>query len=75
MYYYKMERKKLKQILIKFYSVAMANMILRGERRPSYEIICQLHSKYEVPFNIWLDIKSYVSNSNNTANKDKITRV
>ena len=57
-----MERKKLKQILINFYSVAMADMILRGDRRPSYEIICQLRSKYKIPFNVWLDIKSYLEN-------------
>lgn len=57
-----MERKKLKQILINFYSVAMADMILRGDRRPSYEIICQLQSKYKIPFNVWLDIKSYLEN-------------
>jgi len=57
-----MKRKKLKQILLTFYSVAMADMILRGDRKPSYEIICKLQSKHKIPFNIWLDIKSYLSN-------------
>lgn len=67
MYHFAMERKKLKQILINFYSVAMADMILRGDRRPSYEIICQLHSKYKIPFNVWLDIKSYLVNDTKKA--------
>lgn len=30
---------------------------------------------FGIPVHFWKDIKSYVSNSNNTANKDKITRV
>ena len=57
-----MERKQLKQILLKFYSIAMADMILRGIRKPSYEIICRLSKEHKIPFTAWLDIKSYLQN-------------
>ena len=57
-----MERKQLKQILLKFYSIAMADMILRGIRKPSYEIICRLATEHKIPFTAWLDIKSYLQN-------------
>ena len=62
-----MKRKELKQILLKFYSTAMADMILRGIRKPSYEIICSLEEKYKIPFKTWLDIKSYIRNDTKSA--------
>lgn len=63
MYYFAMERKKIKQLLLSFYSTAMADMILRGDRKPSYEIICELDKKHKIPFDVWLDIKSFVNNT------------
>jgi len=60
-----MERKKLKQILLNFYSVPMSNMLLRGQRKPSYKMICKLQSKHKIPFTAWKDIKSYTQSIQN----------
>ena len=68
-----MKRKELKQILLKFYSTAMTDMILRGVRKPSYEIICQLAKDYKIPFTAWLNIKSYLEN--NTKKVDIYTTI
>jgi hypothetical protein len=57
-----MKRKKIKQILVNYYSVAGADLILRGERKPKYEVIVELHKKHNIPFDVWLDIKSYIEN-------------
>ncbi|DAB40786.1 MAG TPA: hypothetical protein CFH81_00320 [Sulfurovum sp. UBA12169] len=57
-----MERKKLKEILNNYYSVSMRNMILRGERRPEYTVIVELHKVHGVPFDVWIDIKSFIAN-------------
>ncbi|MDD2895480.1 MAG: hypothetical protein PHG81_05610 [Aliarcobacter sp.] len=65
-----MEREKLKQILLNFYSIAMIDMILRGARKPSYETICELNKKFDIPFDVWLDIKSFI---NNTKDKSSST--
>jgi len=55
-------RKKLKTALLNFYTNSGADLILRGERRPKYENICELHSKHRIKFDVWLDIKSYIKN-------------
>nr|WP_129502115.1 hypothetical protein [Malaciobacter halophilus] len=57
-----MKRENLKQLLLKHYSVAGVNMILRGERKPSYEVMFQLSEKNNVPFTAWKDITSFISN-------------
>ncbi|WP_294964563.1 hypothetical protein [Sulfurimonas sp.] len=55
-------RKKLKKALLNFYTNSGADLILRGERRPKYENIVELHSKYHIKFDVWFDIKSYIKN-------------
>lgn len=62
MYYFSMKREQLKQILLQYYSVAGVNMILRGDRKPSYETICLITKEHNIPFEAWLDIKSFVNN-------------
>ncbi len=42
-------------------------MILRGERKPKYEVMVELHQKHNIPFDIWLDIKSHITNDNKEA--------
>ena len=41
----------------------LAGKYLRGVARPSYENICELHSKKIIPFTAWQDIKSYLQNN------------
>lgn len=62
MYHSNMTREKLKQLLTKYYSVAGVNMILRGERKPSYEIMYQLNKSDNVPFTAWKDITTFITN-------------
>jgi len=57
-----MKRKNLKKLLLKSYTVAGADLILRGDRKPRYEIMVELAKKNKIPFGIWLDIKSYLKN-------------
>ena len=59
-----MDRKKLKQILYK-YTDATSTVIswLNGNRRPSYEIMVQLHKDHKIPFTAWEDIKAYLCDS------------
>lgn len=66
MYYFSMKREQLKQILLKYYSVAGVNMILRGDRKPSYETICLITKEHHIPFEAWLDIKTFVNNIKDT---------
>ena len=68
-----MKRKQLKQILLNFYSTAMADMILRGIRKPSYEIVCKLDAEYKIPFSVWLDIKTYIENNTECADTSTTT--
>jgi hypothetical protein len=67
-----MKRKNLKKLLIKSYTVAGADLILRGERKPRYEIMVELNKKNKIPFDIWLDIKSYLQ-ENDTKHSNKNT--
>ena len=58
-----MEKNKLKQILLKYYKEPSMFAILSGIRKPSYEIILKLHNDHKIPFDVWLDIKSYVNDT------------
>ncbi|KLD96726.1 hypothetical protein [Aliarcobacter butzleri] len=53
--------KNLKNILAKYYSVPMINRILRGERKPSYEMMLTLEKEHNIPFCAWQDIESFIS--------------
>jgi hypothetical protein len=57
-----MKKKILKQILLKYYKEPSMFAILRGIRKPSYEVVVELHKKHNIPFDAWLDIKSYIEN-------------
>lgn len=57
-----MEREILKQILIKIYSNDSVKSILSGRMKPSYETMFDLNKEHKIPFEIWNDIKSYISN-------------
>jgi len=64
-----MERTKLKKILLNYYKDCSADSILRGIRRPAYAVLIELNKKHNIPFDVWLDIKSYLKN--NTKNNSK----
>jgi len=59
-----MEREKLKNILLHYYTLPSANHILRGIRRPSYENILLMNEKHGIPFSAWRDIKSFLREDN-----------
>jgi len=57
-----MEKKKLKLILLKYYKEVSVYPILRGDKKPSYEVILKLHKIHKIPFEVWADIKLYIKN-------------
>lgn len=73
MYYYIMKRENLKKILLNYYADSASNHILRGDRKPSYEIIVKLHKKHNIPFDVWTDIKSYLENDTKQETKESST--
>lgn len=63
MYRFKMEREKLKNILMEYYVNSTANSILRGIRKPSYEVIVKIYKEHNIHFEAWLDINSYLNST------------
>jgi len=59
-----MERKNLKEILLKYYSKFTADSILSGRRRPSIDKRIVLSKEHNIPILAWQDIKSYISEQN-----------
>ena len=55
--------KNIKKILLNYYSTPMINRILRGERKPSYEMMITLQETHKIPFTAWKDIKSFITDS------------
>jgi len=64
-----MEKNTLRTILSQYYSTPGINKILKGDRRPRYEIILELHRKHKIPFDAWIDIKSFIKNDTKTSTK------
>lgn len=58
-----MNKLKLKEILGFFYKTSTVNAIIRGDRKPSYNIILKLEESYDIPFTAWKDIKSFLKSS------------
>ena len=73
-----MERTLLKEEIAKSYksvlgyepSIALLNMLLRGERKPNPDVRFDLHQRGIIPFTAWLDIKAYL---NGSSKKENIT--
>lgn len=68
-----MKRENLKNILLKYYVDSASNHILRGIRKPSYEIMVELDSKHNIPFDSWIDIKSYLQENDTKTTTKKST--
>ena len=76
-----MERTLLKEEIAKSYksilgyepSIALLNMLLRGERKPNPDVRFDLHQRGIIPFTAWLDIKSYL-NSNSKESIQSTTK-
>jgi hypothetical protein len=73
MYPFGMKREILKEILLKHYVNSAANSILRGIRKPSYEVMVELDKKHNIPFNSWIDIKSYLQENDTKTTPQKST--
>ena len=65
-----MIKNKLIKILSDVYSKDSVKSIMSGRRRPSLENIALFEKKYNIPFDAWLDIKSYLQD-NDTKHQDK----
>ena len=68
-----MRKNKLIKLLQEHYSYKMANACINGKRKPSYEVMCALNEKHKIPFSVWKDIKSYVTEI--VTNNEKIEKV
>lgn len=62
MYYYVMKRDEIKKILSKHYASATCDAILRGDRKPKYEVMIKLAQDSNIPFDAWLNIQSFIAN-------------
>ena len=51
----------------------MANACINGRRKPSYEVMCALNEKHKIPFSVWKDIKSFITEI--VTNNDKSAKV
>ena len=68
-----MKREKLKKILGFYYKEDGIKSILSGRRKPSYEVMCALNEKHKIPFSVWKDIKSFITEI--VTNNDKSAKV
>ena len=58
-------KKEIFNELIKTYKDKMAYAILRGERNPTLRVIISIEEELNIPAKEWLDIKSFISSSEN----------
>lgn len=58
-----MERKKIQKALLDLgYSYDSMKSLMCGRVKPSMKRAIELNQKYNVPFEVWIDIKSYLKN-------------
>jgi len=57
---------KLFNELTKHYGKKMVYAILNGTRKPSLEVVSKIEETMNIPAKAWLDIKSYIENSNSS---------
>jgi len=68
-----MNKTKIKTILEEKYGYDMVNSIMSGRRTPSFKVAKQLLKEYDIPVNVWVDIKSYLQ-QNSTKTNETIAR-
>ena len=66
---FKIPRSVIFEKLRKYYGVSMCNMILRGERPPKYYMMVEMARDHDIPFDVWLDIKSHLTNDTKDENE------
>jgi len=66
-----MKKEILQKILLKYYSLSMANMLLRGVRKPNYKHLLILHNEDGVPFQAWDNIKEYIIKDNKKVEEEE----
>ncbi len=70
-----MSRKIIEQKLASYYKKDSIKSILSGRRKPSYKVMLKLEKDENIPFNAWIDIKSFIDKSlANNENKDEVQR-
>ena len=63
MYHIVMKKIILKKKLLKHYAESTVRSLLNGSRLPSMKEAIKLNQKERIPFNAWVDIRSYVNNT------------
>ena len=71
-----MERKKITKLLKELgYKPASVKAIMCGIRKPSYENILKLYQNHNIPFEAWIDIKSYLNNTTKKKSVKELQKV
>ena len=58
-----MERKEIVKILSQHFASSTIRSYLSGHRKPTYERMIMLYKEHNLPFDIWLDIKAFITPS------------
>ena len=58
-----MNYKDIKKILSEHYSFEMVKSLLIGRTTPSYKMASLFYRENQIPFEAWLDIKSFIANN------------
>jgi len=49
---------------------------MNGNRRPTYDVLYKLNEEFNIPFHVWKDIKSFITdNSNNNQSTKSNTKI
>ena len=66
-----MNYKYIKKALSKIgYSVDSTKSLMCGRSKPSFSKAQQLYEKHNIPFEAWIDIKSFLNSCKNDTKKD-----
>lgn len=69
-----MKRKEIKEALIKVgYTDDSIKSLMCGRALPSMSKAIKLNSEFNVPFEVWPDIKSYLKNDTKNNSKESTT--
>lgn len=68
-----MNYKKLKEILLKYYTIDSVKHMLRpnNAKKPSFEKAEILYKNHKIPFEAWINIRAWLDAQEQKANKGK----
>ena len=70
MYYFLMDKQKLKKILLKHFKDSTVDALLRGSRYPSMTKAIIMHKQDSVPVTAWIDIVKWLEKEEKKATEE-----